>query len=310
MRRVEIERKSKVSPEYILEEHLRGIGKPVILCDATEKWKALSKWNFEHFAERYGSDPVVAWRGLRSGVGKLTTFSTYLQYLDNPSGDLSGIPRGEHADEPAFERGGEQKPPYYLLDWYAFRQHPELYSDIMPVPSCIPDWTTALSSPLKEVLERTSLGEFWAIYIGPKDSLSKLHRDFWNTHGYLAQIRGRKKAILFSPEDDDFVYAGGVNPGQPNADLFPLFERATAYECIIEPGDTLLIPARWWHHVVGLERSITVSHNFFNEVNFTQYLTCLMQNLPFITKVIRESPTWCAGLGIDREGWRTTDCSQ
>ena len=94
MQRVEVERKSKVSPAEIAK-HLRDGGKPVIITDATENWPARSKWTFEFFKTAYGSDPAIAWRGLMSGVGKVTTLSTYIDYLDAPSGDLPGVWTGK-----------------------------------------------------------------------------------------------------------------------------------------------------------------------------------------------------------------------
>ena len=54
MKRIQIERKSKVSPADIAREHLQGVGKPVIITDATENWPARSKWTFEFFKTAYG----------------------------------------------------------------------------------------------------------------------------------------------------------------------------------------------------------------------------------------------------------------
>jgi hypothetical protein len=302
VKRVEIERKSEVSPAEIAEEHLQGTGKPVIITDATANWPALSKWTFDFFKKTYGSDPAIAWRGLMSGVGKLTTLSAYIDYLDEPLRDLAGVWTGKKIGkdgQPPQLEPGETASPFYLLDWFAFRQHPELYADVSPAPVCFPDWTPALRPTLRRILEGTSGSEYWAIFVGPEGSLSKLHRDYWNTHGYLAQIVGRKRATLFSPKDSDFVYGGKVDPEQPDLKSFPLFEHATAYEGVIERGDTLLIPANWWHHVRGLENTITMSHNFFNESNFTDHMIHVFRNLPVLKKIIDGSTAWRQELQID-----------
>jgi ribosomal protein L16 Arg81 hydroxylase len=163
---------------------------------------------------------------------------------------------------------------------------------------------SALSPTLRDVFEWTSNREYTAVFIGPEGSLSALHRDYWNTHAYLAQIQGRKRAILFSPEDSDFLYNGQIDPEQPDFDRFPLFERATAFECVIEPGDTLLIPANWLHHVRGLDKSITVSRNFFNESNFTRHMVQILRNLPTLVEGINISPNWREELRIT---WRASD---
>jgi hypothetical protein len=304
VKRIQVERKNKVSPANITKEHLRDVGRPVIITDATENWLARSKWTFEFFRTRYGSDIATAWLdGVRRGggiAGKLTSLSTYIDFLDDPW-ELPGLWIGNDG-RPLQAAPGHRTSPPYLVGWYAFRQHPELYDDIAPAPYFAPDLVSVLSPTLREIFQWTCEREYSAIYIGPKDSLSSLHRDFWNTHGYLAQIRGRKRVILFSPEDSDFLYGGRVDPEHPDFEQFPLFARATAYECVIEPGDTLLTPANWWHHVRSLEKSITMSHNFFNDSNFTEHMIHLIQNLPRLVQAMEKSPDcreklsikWCS----------------
>jgi hypothetical protein len=307
LERIQIERKSKVSPADIAREYLGGIGKPVIITDATENWPARSKWTFEFFKTAYGSDPATAWLGRGSGVGKLTSLSAYIDFLDTPLAELPGIWTGKSIGKdrrPPPAALGRGESPFYLLGWYAFRQHPELYDDIAPAPYFVLDLVSALNPALRDVFEWTSDREYTAVFIGPEGSLSALHRDYWNTHAYLAQIQGRKRAILFSPEDVDFLYGGQVNPEQPDFDRFPLFDRATAYECVIESGDTLLIPANWLHHVRGLEKSITLSRNFFNETNFTRHMTHILRKLPRLVHGINISQNWREDLRIE---WRSSD---
>jgi hypothetical protein len=305
VKRIEIERKDKVSPAEITREHLSGGGKPVIITDATDNWPARSKWNFEFLKATYGSDLVTAWLGIGGGPAKVTTLSAYMNYLNAPSAELPGVWTGKDG-RPAQTRPGTSAVPFHLYGWSAFRRHPELYDDIVPAPYFVLDLVSALSPALRDAFEWASKREYTAIYIGPEGSLSSLHRDYWSTHAYLAQIQGRKRAILFSPEDSGFLYNGQVDPEQPDFSEFPLFDHATAYECIIEPGDTLLIPANWLHHVRGLEKSITVSHNFFSDSNLTPYMVHMLRNLPVLARGIDRSPTWRKDLRIK---WCLSDFS-
>jgi Cupin-like domain len=73
---------------------------------------------------------------------------------------------------------------------------------------------------------------------------------------------------------------------------------------VIDAGDTLFIPANWFHHVRGLDKSITVSHNFFNDSNFARHITHYLRNLPALVKSIDRSPNWRQALKID---WRASD---
>src|SRR5262245_9367342 len=155
MKCIQIERKSKVLLGDIAREHLLGVGKPVIITDATENWPARQKWTFEFFKNAYGSDPAIAYLGLGSATGKVTTLSAYINFLDAPLAELPGIWKAKDGrpPEPAPERAHS---PFYLLGWYAFRQHPELYADIAPAPYFVQDLVSALNPALRSVFEWTS----------------------------------------------------------------------------------------------------------------------------------------------------------
>ena len=302
MERIQIERKSNVSWLDIAREHLCEVGKPVIITDAIDDWRARSKWTLDFFKTAYGSDLATAWLGRGGAAAKLTNLSTYIDFLDKPW-ELPGLWIGKDGRPLSVEPERGSSPPY-LLGWYALRQHPELYEDLTPTPYFVLDLVSALSPTVRRVLEWTSEREYSAVYIGPEGSLSALHRDYWNTHGYLSQIQGRKRAILFSPKDSEFLYGGNVDPENPDFDRFPLFEQATPYECVIEPGDTLLTPANWWHHVRGLAKSITVSHNFFSDSNLNDHIVQILRHLPLLVKGLENCPDCREELHIK---WSSSD---
>jgi hypothetical protein len=288
LKKVPVKRQSKVVPAHVAQRNLRGVGEPIVITDATESWPARSKWTFDFFKGAYGSDFTIVSFGLGSRDRKITKLSTYIDILDAPFAELPGFWIGEDGRPLRAQRERGTSPPY-LLGWRAFQVHPELYHDITPEPYFLLDLVSALKPALREVFEWACQKEYWSVYIGPQGSLSGLHQDHGDTHSYLAQIQGRKRVTLFSPEDSEFLYGGQVDPEQPDFERFPLFHKATAYECVIEPGDTLLTPANWWHHVRGLEKSITVSHNFFDDGNFTEHMSHILRNLPLLVQGIDKS---------------------
>src|SRR5262249_29741472 len=85
---------------------------------------------------------------------------------------------------------------------------------------------------------------------------------------------------------------------------FPLFERASAFCCTLNPGELLLIPSRWWHHVSTVQKSITVAYTFFNRTNFPQYFTSLFKHLPQILDEFSRIPGWQEQLGVK---WASRD---
>ena len=298
VKKVAVERKKSVSPADFVREHIDGVGKPVVVTDAMDGWPARTKWTFDFFRNAYGSDFATAPLGLYGDAAKLTKLAAYIDHLDSPEA-MPGFWVNSKDRRPL--RTPPESPALlpYLVEWPAFQLHPELYDDIKPAPYFVDDWTLALTSDLRELFQSTCGRSYCAVFLGPAGSLSPLHQDFWHTHAYLAQIHGRKRAMLFSPEDSGFLYRGEVDPEQPDFERFPLFERATAHECVIEPGDVLFIPPDWWHHVRGLEKSITMSNNFFNETNFAEHMTRILRKLPTLVQGLEKSPALRAALGID-----------
>jgi hypothetical protein len=297
-RKLPIERALGRTPEVFHQLYLSGYGKPVIITDAMNSWTALSRWTFDLFKTRYGSDKVAPriYSGLNSA--KLMTLGDYLDYLDAPQGLSPGLWIDAATFHPRQAPTKTSKLPLYLA-WSVFVRHPELLEDVELSPKFMEDWLPFLPAALRNTLDQATKYFSAGILIGPKNAQIGLHYDFLETHAYLAQIVGRKRCVLFSPEDSAALYKGDVNVDAPDFEKFPLFRNATAYECTLEPGELLFIPHRWWHHVVGLEKSITVNYNFFNHVNFGAYLTHLLRDLPAVVEGLAQSPEAQAGLGIE-----------
>ncbi|MES3001665.1 MAG: cupin-like domain-containing protein [Pseudomonadota bacterium] len=293
MNTIEIERKCAITPADFARDHLDGIGKPVIVTDAMDQWRAMQEWSFSSLGERFGGDLVPVSLGLMSPVAKMTKLSAFLGHLEQPDGELPGFWVNAGDGRPlANGPAKEDRAAYYLMGWFAFQKHPELLEEIQPPPYFVADWELALSPQMREIFQWVSGRETTSLYVGAEGTLSPLHCDFWNTHAYLAQVRGRKRVMLFPPGDCDFLYGGRVDPALADPGEFPLFANATAYTGTIGPGDMLFMPSGWWHWVLGLENSITVSHNFFNQANFNEHLGGLMRNLPRLVEGFQRHPQW------------------
>ena len=93
---------------------------------------------------------------------------------------------------------------------------------------------------------------------------TQIHND--RDHNLVCVIAGRRRFVLFPPEQVGNLYIGPVdNPPAlslvdaeaPDLAAFPRFREAlgAAQVAYLGPGDALLIPRYWWHHVTSLDRS-------------------------------------------------------
>jgi hypothetical protein len=286
-----VQRRHGLSIQAVYEDHLSGYGEPVILTDAITAWPALSKWSFQFFRERHGEDLIFARGGVSGTSKRVMKLRQFLDHAEAPSqcppgfwvDNVTGLPRRETAEDTAA--------PLRLYYYDAFLRHAELLEDIKPAPHCIEDWLALLPDNFQKLLQGTRYHPRNLI-IGPEGSKTHLHFDFFHSCGSLAQIVGSKRCILFSPTDSDFLYDRAVDPEHPDLQRFPLYEKATAFCCTLNPGELLLIPRRWWHHVSSVQKSIAVAYNFFNRANFSQFFTSLIKHLPEILDEFSGIPGW------------------
>lgn len=274
---IAIERVAGLSRADFAKRFLADRGRPVIVTDAIDAWPARSKWTLQHFKAAYGHDIVIAPTALGGEHAKIVKLADYLDHLGRSPHDVPGFWVNARDGRPLDTVPDRDVPPLYLLGWGAFGRHPELHDDIARAFYFVDDWMASFDPVINEIFEWASEREYWAIYIGPVDAVSKLHQDFWSTHTALAQIAGRKQLTLFAPDDA---------------------ARATPYECVVAPGETLFIPAGWWHAVRSVDASITLSHSIVNHANGNEHLKRILRKAPGLAAALEDRPEWRARLGI------------
>jgi hypothetical protein len=93
-----------------------------------------------------------------------------------------------------------------------------------------------------------------ALWLGPAGTKTTLHYDAKDV--LFCQLHGRKRWRLVPPLDP----ALGARVTGPQTTLDPdSVEGALVKELIVGPGEALFVPAGWWHHVIALDASVSVS---------------------------------------------------
>lgn len=232
-----VDRRSNLSYDDFVREYACP-GKPVIITDATKNWAALKKWTPDFFRSHYGS---IEWKvhDCETNLSRSMPIADYIDYLSAAKRDRL----------------------LYLSQWSIF-SHPELYDDYN-APFYFRNWLERLPRKIQRKFGIT----YSTIYIGPKGTGTKLHIDNRNTSAWLAMISGRKRFIFFSPDQEEFLYDGAVDAFNPDLEKFPLYANTNPVEVILEPGELVYFPSKWWHQVENLTDSIAISHNLLDEWN-------------------------------------------
>jgi len=219
------------------EAHVRD-ARPLIATGLVEGWPAAS-WDVKALEARCGDDlvPVERYGSEESRLGAWTTEKMPLREY------LARVERGENV---------------YLTTVLMSQHLPRLEVDLPP-PSFI--------SP-----ERTRGQLAWYLFLGNRQrSETHFHPA---VQAILVNLHGRKRVGLYAPEETERLYPypwyeilgpervpafnwSRVLPGRE--ELFPAARRLAGYQCVLEPGEVLLIPIHWWHWAESLGPSISAT---------------------------------------------------
>jgi hypothetical protein len=217
--------------EYLLP------GRPLVITDAIGHWPAFQRWTIASIARQYATRQAPCYL-LRNGE----------IVLDSREGLLMDeIPVSEFVRE--MESGGERR---HRIRADMEKSFPELLADVE-----VPDYC------------RNGLALEKFFWVTPQGLNTALHWDM--PENLYAQISGRKRFILYSPEDTALIYPypklsttpqfSRVDVSAPDYENFPLFRYVRAWECTLEPGDMLYMPTGWWHYAES--PTTTISVNFW-----------------------------------------------
>ncbi len=231
------------------DNHLDG-QKPLVIRGFASNWEALKKWNLEYFASLESSSAVNVLNG------------EYIQGTQKfKSGDFQAFINDLRKEENRDEKT-------YLAAMNIFNYFPELKKD-----TDFSLYSSFTSFNLK------------LAWIGPRGTISGLHAD--NINNMYTQIQGRKLFIIASRRYNKRMYpskkyiAGAIGSRVDINDYsekkFPRFSEVEFSHVILEPGDVLFLPKKWWHYVESLDTSISI--NNFGYSRTEKYTIALVEHI-------------------------------
>ncbi|MBP6431372.1 MAG: cupin-like domain-containing protein [Ferruginibacter sp.] len=210
--------------------------KPLVIKDLAKQWPAYSKWNWDYFIDTVGEKEVGVYNNVKSDAyTPINTADAYMKFGDY----LKKVKAGP-------------------LDLRIF-----LFNIFQHAPQIAKDFTWP------DHLMKGFVKKYPMLFVGGEGSITHMHFDIDTSHILHTQFVGRKRVLLFPFEEQYKLYRKPwevlslANFAHYNEkfdyDSFPATKLAKGYEVILEHGDTLFMPAGYWHHMEYLDGGFAMS---------------------------------------------------
>lgn len=211
---------------------------PVIIKNLAKEWPAYTKWNWDYFKQLVGDQKVPLYNNVKSDaytpINKADDYKTFGEYIDM----ISKGPAG-----------------WRIFLFNIFDHAPELTKDFT--------WP--------EHLMKGFVKKYPMLFTGGASSITHMHFDIDLSHILHTQFGGRKRVLMFPFKEQRKLYrkpfevlsmadfSNYYQEGKLDFEKFPALKLAEGYDFILEPGDTLFMPAGYWHHMEYLDSGFAMS---------------------------------------------------
>lgn len=230
---------NSISPQEFKQRYY-DTKKPLIIKDLAKQWPAYTKWNWDYFKQLVGDQKVALYNNVKSDaytpINTADDYKTFGEYIDM----IKAGPAG----------------------WRIF-----LFNIFDHAPSLIKDFTWP------EDLMKGYVKKYPMLFTGGQTSITHMHFDIDVSNILHTQFAGRKRVLLFPNEEQhklyrkpfevlsmvDFSNYYDAEKSKVDYEKFPALKKANGYEVILEHGDTLFMPAGYWHHMEYLDSGFAMS---------------------------------------------------
>ena len=214
--------------------------RPLVIKDLVKSWPAYEKWNWDYFKQLVGDQQVGLYNNTKSDaytpINTADDYKTFGEYIDM-------IRQGPAA--------------WRIFLFNIFEHAPELINDFT--------WPEHLMTGF--------IKKYPMLFTGGQTSITHMHFDIDVSHILHTQFAGRKRVLLFPLEEQhklyrkpfevlslaDFSHYYDTDKSKLDYKKFPALQKARGYDLILLPGDTLFMPAGFWHHMEYLDSGFAMS---------------------------------------------------
>ncbi|HEY8386964.1 MAG TPA: cupin-like domain-containing protein [Parasegetibacter sp.] len=229
---------NNIDPESFRTQYFEPM-KPVVIKDLAKEWPAYGKWNWDFFKSIVGDKRVALYNNIKSDaytpINTADDYKTFGEYIDM----IRSGPAG----------------------WRIF-----LFNIFDHAPQLINDFTWP------DHLMKGFVKKYPMLFVGGETSITHMHFDIDMSHILHTQFVGRKRVLLFPFEEQHKLYRkpfevlsaadfSNYNLKQecPDYNKFPALKHARGFEVTLGHGDTLFMPAGYWHHMEYLDSGFAMS---------------------------------------------------
>ncbi|HVU53417.1 MAG TPA: cupin-like domain-containing protein [Puia sp.] len=234
-----VDRVDNISPEDFRENYYNPM-KPLVIRDLSKDWPATTRWNWDFFKSIVGNVEVGLYNNIKSDAyTPINTADDYMKF-------------GDYID---MVRQGPAEWRIFLFN--IFEHAPQITTDF--------EWPEHL---MKGFVKRYPM-----LFVGGKGSITHMHFDIDLSHIMHTQFGGRKRVLLFPFEEQhklyrkpwevlsfvNFEHYFDARDNKLEMERYPALKLAKGYEVILDHGDTLFMPAGYWHHMEYLDSGFAMS---------------------------------------------------
>lgn len=214
---------TKISRKEFMEQYHKP-QKPVVLRGLWKQYPAYEKWNMQYFKDAMGDLTVDLFSSTKA----------------DPSETIK-VPHARMKFSEYLSLIEKEPTDLRLFLFPVFKYKPELLKDFG-----YPDIAKGyIKLPF--------------MFFGPKNSITRIHQDIDMSNVFLTQFAGRKRVVLFAPDQSKLLYRlpfnvhTTVDIDHPDFEKYPGLKYVKGCTTILEYGDTLYMPSGYWHHIEYLE---------------------------------------------------------